>query len=137
MSIAVKSNLMSALQAFSLGGGWPRKAPRMPQDGRSPGGFIWGGRGINPCYPTGVFRIWGGRMSQNRSTGILARNSGIPAVFAKTPGSLLMALLYMPKIWRTFERLLSCVRTSVGGMGVRVIRATGSGRVVASRKQAT
>ena len=40
MSIFVKSNLMSALQAFSLGGGWPRKAPRMPQDGRSPGGFI-------------------------------------------------------------------------------------------------
>ena len=35
------------------------------------------GRGINPCYPTGIFRIWGSQMSQNRSTGFLARNIGI------------------------------------------------------------
>ena len=75
VSITVKSNRMSALQAFSLGGGWPRKAPRMPQDGRSPEGFIWG-RGINTCYPTGIFRIRGEDKHQNRSTGLLERNSG-------------------------------------------------------------
>jgi hypothetical protein len=30
MSIFVKINLMSTLRAFCLGGGWSRKAPRMP-----------------------------------------------------------------------------------------------------------
>jgi hypothetical protein len=58
MSIAVKTNLMSALQAFSLGGGWPRKAPRMPQDGRSPGGFIWETK-HKPMLPYGHFSYQG------------------------------------------------------------------------------
>ena len=54
VSINAKSNLVSALQAFGYGGDWPQKAPRMPQDGRSPEDFIWGER-HKPMSPYGYF----------------------------------------------------------------------------------
>jgi len=37
LSIAAKSDLSSVLRAFCLGGGWPRKAPRMPPQVRDIG----------------------------------------------------------------------------------------------------
>jgi len=32
-------------------------------------------------YPTDIFRMWGSRMSQNRSTGLLERNSGFLDIY--------------------------------------------------------
>ena len=79
MSIAMKSNLTSALQAFSLGGGWLRKASRMPQDGRSPDGFVWGEKHKSMLRYVRFF-IRRDHKTQTRPTGLLERNRGICSV---------------------------------------------------------
>jgi len=64
---------------------WRRLAPEGAQDApeRAISGRFHMGRRINPCYPTGVFRIRGSWISQNRSTCVLERNFGYPGSFRK------------------------------------------------------
>jgi len=115
----------------------PRRRPGCPRTGDLRK-ISYGGRGINPCHPTGIFHIRGSRMSQNRSTCVLERNSSIPAVFLKTSrtsvNSTGIANCYDPllpcyaqNILYTSE-LIMCVTTTQWGYGCRGNRGYQDGR---------